>query len=163
MEKKADIRVELDPEYNIPQVLIRTDQNSETIDKIINAIEHAIGGDQYAQISAYNDGIIVMLEHSDIIRLYTENRKVIIVTADGKFESRFTMREFEDILDQTCFVRISRFEIANLCKVFSFDLSMAGTIRVTYENGDETWVSRRYVKTIQEKLKCLNRGSESDE
>ena len=69
-----------------------------------------------------------------------------------------TLKEFEDILDKDCFVRISRFEIVNLKKVFSFDLSMAGTIRVIFDGGTETWVARRYVKSIQEKLNILSKG-----
>ena len=68
------------------------------------------------------------------------------------------MREFEEILDKGYFVRISRFEIINLQKVFSFDLSMSGTIRVIFDGASETWVARRYVKDILRKLDKMNKG-----
>ena len=115
------------------------------------------------RIQAYRDGTAVLLDRDDIIRLYTENRKVYIITDEGKYESRQALYELEDNLDQSCFVRLSRFEIANLRRIFSFDLSIAGTIHVTYDNSDETWVSRRYVKVIQEKINCLSKGGDGHE
>ena len=103
------------------------------------------------------------MEQKDIIRVYTENRRVVVSTETGDHETKMTLREFEDILDRSFFVRISRFEIINLQKVFSFDLSMSGTIRVIFDGGSETWVARRYVKDILSKLDNMNKGGEGHE
>lgn len=162
MDKKVSISFEADPSCEFPQVVIRAKQKTEKIEKIIEAIERCV----YADTSRIpiNDGTsIVLLEQKDIIRVYTENRRVVVSTETGDHETKMTLREFEDILDRSFFVRISRFEIINLQKVFSFDLSMSGTIRVIFDGGSETWVARRYVKDILSKLDNMNKGGEGHE
>ena len=131
MDKSVGIRVEIDPGCKAPQVIIKADQESVQTQNIIKAIERCVEG-EYPQVS----------------------------TDNGNYETRMNLKELEDILDDSSFVRISRFEIVNLKKVSSFDLSISGTIKVNFDDGSETWVARRYVRTIQEKL-SLKRGGES--
>ncbi len=116
-----------------------------------------------SQIAVYDGGRIALLHPKDFIRIYTENRRLCVMATSGRYESRITLREFEDLLDPGIFVRISRFEIVNLRKISSFDLSMAGTIRIIFSNGEETWVARRYVREIHTKLDQLSKGGEAHE
>lgn len=53
---------------------------------------------------------------------------------------------------KSSFVRISNSEIVNLRRVNNFDLSYAGTIRVSLNNGDTAFVSRRYIPKIKKVL-----------
>ena len=50
------------------------------------------------------------------------------------------------------FLRISRFELINLSKVKKYDFTIGGTLRIEFENGMETWASRRYIPIIRERL-----------
>ncbi|MCR5053289.1 MAG: LytTR family transcriptional regulator DNA-binding domain-containing protein [Lachnospiraceae bacterium] len=159
MDRKTDIRIEIDPSCSDPQVIIKTAGKSELADRIKKAIEACLDG-EYSQVLVYDHDTVIQLPQWDIIRVYTENRKICVKAEKGIYESRANLRELEEILDQKSFVRISRFEIINLRKVTSFDLSITGTIRVSFEDGSDTWVARRYVRTIQEKLKA-GRGGES--
>lgn len=157
MSNKIGISLEFDDRYDVPQVVIKTAKKTEQIDDLIRAIERCARGES-DKIAVYDGDSAVLVDQESIIRLYTENRRITVCCEDASYESKLTLKEFEDILDKDCFVRISRFEIVNLKKVFSFDLSMAGTIRVIFDGGTETWVARRYVKSIQEKLNILSKG-----
>ena len=159
MDRKTDIRIEIDPSCSDPQVIIKAAEASELTERIKNAVEACIDG-AYSQILVYDHDTVIRLPEWDIIRVYTENRKICVKTGKGTYECKTNLRELEELLDQESFVRISRFEIINLRKVTEFDLSMAGTIRVSFEDGSDTWVARRYVRTILEKLKA-GRGGES--
>lgn len=151
MENKLKIVLEIDPDYNDPLVTIKTAKNDVLIERIIESLEKCVSSD-VRQIAALKDDSVVFLNQEDIIRVYIENRRLKIRTASEIYESKLTLRDIEDLLSTTLFSRISRFEIVNLRKIKEFDLSIAGTIKVTFEDRSETWVARRYVKTIQEKL-----------
>ncbi len=157
MSSRININFEIDDKYEVPQVIIKTDKKSELIDDLIRAIER-VENKEGSKIAVYEGDTTVLVEPESIIRLYTENRRIVVKCESGVYGSRLTLKEYEEILDRDIFVRISRFEIVNLKKVFSFDLSMAGTIKVMFGDGTETWVARRYVKTIQEKLNNLSKG-----
>ena len=151
MDGKPDIRVEVDPMYKGMEIVIKTDNRDALVEKLINAIEHCVDN-EHPQITAYSGNTVVFLDRWDIIRVFTENRKLTICTQNGNYESRMSLRELEEILREDIFVRISRFELINLRKVSSFDMNIAGTIRVVFEDGSETWVARRNIRAIQQKL-----------
>lgn len=157
MEGKIDISVEIDPSCKEPKVIIKTAEINELVEKIKGAAE-ACAEDQYPRITAYRSGSALLLDQRSIIRIYTENRHLVICTQSGKHESRQTLKELEDALDSESFVRISRFEIVNLRKVSGFDLSIAGTIKVNFEDGTETYVARRYVRSILQKMNLSRSG-----
>ncbi len=161
MNMKPEIKVEIDSSYKSPEITIKTNQKTELIENIIYAIERCIEG-EVPKISAFKGDTVVLLNQWDIARIYTENRKLIIRTDEETYESKLTLKDLEEILDDN-FVRISRFEIVNLRKISAFDLSIAGTIKVFFENKTETWVARRYVKTIQQKLSRMGKGGERHE
>ncbi|MBO4510355.1 MAG: LytTR family transcriptional regulator DNA-binding domain-containing protein [Lachnospiraceae bacterium] len=162
MDNRIDIKVEIDQTCASPQVIIKADQHSGLIEKIIYAVERCVS-DEYPNITAYNGNEVILLNQWDIIRIYTENRKLTICTKEKTYGSRMSLKELEEILDDEIFVRISRFELINLKKVSSFDLSISGTIKVIFENGTETWVARRCVRSIQEKLKKRASGGDRHE
>ena len=103
-------------------------------------------------IPAYFRESLVMLPQRQIIRLYIHNRKLMVQTAERLYEVRKPLREVEELLDQSRFVRISQSETVNLRRVKSFDFSTVGTIGVELENGETTWVARRRVKDVKEAL-----------
>ena len=83
------------------------------------------------------------------MRVHTSGGRVVAVTTRGEYQLRQRLYELEARLDPAVFVRISHSEIINLRRTKGFDLSLAGTIRVTMDNGDTAYVSRRYVAKIR--------------
>ena len=151
LNKKIIIKTENDPLCRIPEVTIRADGMSKLVEDIVRAVEQCAGGKGQA-LAAVRDDSVVFLEQEDIFRIYIEKRKLVICAVSGQYELRKPLRDVEDILEDS-FVRISRFEIINLRKVREFDMSPVGTIKVHFKDGSETWVARRYVSEIKNKLK----------
>ncbi len=157
MSGKVNIRLEFDPSCREPEVIIRAGQQTELTEKIVSAVERCVGN-EYPPVAAYQRDTLVFVAQNDIIRVYTENRKLILCTKTGRYELRQPLKDLEEKLDKEHFVRISRFEIMNLRKVSGFDFSSTGTIRVLFRDGSETWVARRYIPLIQQTLKRLEAG-----
>ena len=151
MKSTIDIDIQIDAACDEPKVVIRTSRMTPEIDGIVHAIQNCADS-QYAMVTAYDGDTMVLLSQREIIRIYNENRKLIVRTERGDFVARKTLTEVESVLNANRFLRISRSEIINLYKVSDFDFSLSGTIRVHFDDGSSTWVSRRYVRSIQQLL-----------
>lgn len=142
------IEVKIDRETTEPKVVIFTDKMTEEISELIKRLSV----DTSQIIAGFQNSEIVLLEQSQLIKIYAANGKIYAVTAEGEFQLRLRLYELESRLDQKIFVRISNSEIINLKKVKGFDLSFTGTICVSLSNGMTTYVSRRYVSKIKQVL-----------
>ncbi|MCQ2433383.1 MAG: LytTR family transcriptional regulator [Clostridia bacterium] len=87
-----------------------------------------------------------------IVRIYSENKRVYVRTWDDTFEVRERLYVLETDLHDQGFVRISGSELVNIALIEKLDMSYAGTIKMYMNNGDQTYVSRRYVSRIKEVL-----------
>ena len=58
----------------------------------------------------------------------------------------------EELLNSKRFIRISQSEIINLYKVKHFDINIAGTIGIEFDDGTKSWASRSRVKAIKDML-----------
>ena len=157
MKQRVDIHVEIDPSREKPRVVIQAAEAGDLVDALIEAIERCADG-TYPSIAVESGGSLVMLDPRDIIRLHTENRRVVIHTESGQYETRSSLQDIEKRLDTDHFVRISRFEVIHLDKAVGFDFSVTGTIKVMFEDGSETYVARRYVSAIRDLLKRLRQS-----
>ena len=88
----------------------------------------------------------------EIVRIYSESKKVYVRTKEDTFEVRDRLYVLEETLRDRGFVRISNSEIVNISQIEKLDMSYAGTIKMFMKNGDETFVSRRYVSKIKSVL-----------
>ena len=152
MKNMVDIEVILDEEYADPKVTIRMKEKTTQVENIVYAIENVSEND-FPLIPATGDEGIEFISQRDIIRAYTQGRKVVIQTKNGLFTIRKTLSGVEDDLNPTRFIRISQSEIINIYKVKRFDINIAGTIGVEFENGTKSWASRSCVKAIKELLR----------
>lgn len=100
------------------------------------------------KIAAYGERGEVLLEAWEIIRIYTQKRRVLLDSNRGTFQLRCRLYELEEQLGEA-FVRISNAELVNRDCIQSLDFSLAGTIRLSLKGGIESYVSRRYVARIR--------------
>lgn len=142
------IHITIDPAHTEPEVIILTDSMTDEIDRIVRRLTET----HPQEIPGFQENLLRMLPQEQILRVYSSSGRVFAVTDGGTYTLRLRLYEAEERLDSGHFVRISQSEVICLRRVRHFDLSLTGTIRVTMENGDVTYVSRRYVAAIKKLL-----------
>lgn len=155
MNNMVDIDVIIDEKYIEPKVNILTKSKTKQVESIINSIENT-QENQYPYLTGFNDGKAEFISQRDIVRVYIENRKIIIETSEKSYYTKKNLTMLESILNPSRFVRISQSEIINLYKVIHFEFNIAGTIGVEMENSKKTWVARSRVKSIKN---IINNGN----
>ena len=148
----VDVDVILDERYADPKVTIQTKARTEQVENIIHAIESA-AENEFPLIPGMLNDRVELISQRDIVRVYTEKRKIIIQTDLKTYQSNKTLSAIEDMLNPGRFFRISQSEIINLYKVKNFKFDIAGTIGVELEDGTKTWVARSRVKAIKSIIK----------
>ncbi len=158
MSKMIDIDVIIDDFYVNPKVAIYAKNKNSQVESIINAVEN-VTENEYPAVTGHKDTKTYLISQHDIIRLYIENRKIMMDTRHGTFQSKKKpLSALEEILNPSRFVRISQSEIINIYMVKHFDFDVSGTIGIELVNGTNTWVARRNVKAIKEMLKNINKN-----
>lgn len=152
MKSMVDIEVVINEKYIDPKVTIRTRSNTRQVENIIYAIENASDND-FPQIVANNDDKLVFVSQRDIVRIYAQNRRIYLQTADSTYTVKRTLTGLEEDLNPGRFIRTSQSEIINLFKVKCFDVSLAGTIGVEFDCGITSWISRSRIKQVRKMLK----------
>ena len=82
-----------------------------------------------------------LLRRAEILSAYSEGQRVIVLTGDGRYSVQQKLYELESELGDT-----------DIRKIRSLDMSITGTIKLVLKTGYETYVSRRNVAKIKEKL-----------
>lgn len=142
------IEVELDEKCLETKVIIRAQKMTDEI----AALMQRLTNEARQEIVGFDGDAALLLEPSDIVRIYAAVGKVFAVTGDKEYVLRLRLYEAEERLNGKDFVRISNSEIINIRKAIKFDLSTAGTICVSLSNGNISFVSRRYVTKIKNTL-----------
>ena len=142
------MKVELNIDEKFKEILvsISTDKINDEVQELVNYIEYK---EDY--LVGIADDQVCVLDISDIIRVFVEDRKVFVVTTKGKFIVRKKLYEKNNLLTKD-FVKISQSEIANIKFIKNLDLSIRGTIVIVYKNSDISYVSRRLLKDFKTKL-----------
>lgn len=140
------VELNIDEKFKEILVTISTDKINDEVQELVNYIEYK---EDY--LVGIADDQVCVLDISDIIRVFVEDRKVFAVTTKGKFIVRKKLYEMNNLLTKD-FVKISQSEIANIKFIKNLDLSIRGTIVIVYKNSDISYVSRRLLKDFKTKL-----------
>ena len=140
------VELNIDEKFKEILVTISTDKINDEVQELVNYIEYK---EDY--LVGIADDQVCVLDISDIIRVFVEDRKVFVVTTKGKFIVRKKLYEMNNLLTKD-FVKISQSEIANIKFIKNLDLSIRGTIVIVYKNSDISYVSRRLLKDPKTKL-----------
>ena len=138
------VELNIDKKFGETIVTISTNKVNDEIQNLVNYIENK--EDYFIGVL---DGKVRLLNTEDIIRVYVEDRKVYVVTVEGRFIVRKKLYEVQSTLTKD-FIKISQSEIANVKYIHS--LGLRGTIVINYKNSDISYVSRRMLKEFKMKL-----------
>ena len=139
---------DIQEQYREIEIHICSDQRSKEALGLRDLLEGLL----FTKLTVYRNQETKSVSSYEIVRIYSENKKVYVRTKEESFEVRDRLYVLEDILREKGFVRISNSEIVNISQIEKLDMSYAGTIKMYMKNGDETFVSRRYVSRIKEVL-----------
>ena len=143
------VEIQIDPSMEEPVVILRVPSPTEEAE----ALARRLRGEAVPEpFTVYREREAVRVSRSTVLRFFAEDKGVLCQTANGVFSVRQRLYELEEALAGTRFARVSNSEIVNLDRVTGLDLTLAGTIRMTLEDGTVCWVSRRYVKKIKQAL-----------
>lgn len=142
------IEVLIDQNCQEPKIIILTDKRTDEINEIIKRFSE-MNSDS---MTAFSERGVEIIEYKDVIRFYSENKKVFVQTLKGKYTVRTRLYELEEKLDSKRFVRISNSEIVNIKKIQNMDTSLTGTICMHLHGDIKTYVSRRNVRKIKQKF-----------
>lgn len=142
------IEVRLDENCTETKVIIIAEKMTEEISALTARLSEGVP----QTIIGFDGDELLLLEPTDIVRIYAAVGKVFAVVGNKEYLLRLRLYEAEEKLKGKNFVRISNSELINVKKAKKFDLSTVGTICVSLSNGDVTFVSRRYVTKIKKTL-----------
>ena len=143
------VEIQIDPSLDEPVAVLRSPSPTEEVE----ALAARLRGEAVPQpFTVYREREAARVSRSMVLRFYAEDKGVLCQTGTGTFTVRQRLYELEEALAGTRFVRVSNSEIVNLDRVTGLDLTLAGTIKMTLEDGTVCWVSRRYVRKIRSAL-----------
>lgn len=136
------------PPAGSPRFIIETAEMTPELTRLIQQLTARAA----VPIIGYQQDKAFPLQQDSLVRVWAANGHVYAATETDEFLLRQRLWELEERLDSHHFIRISNSEIINLRRVIAFDLSLTGTICVSLQGGQISYVSRRYVRTIRQAL-----------
>ena len=142
------IKYDIQEKYQEIEIHLCSHERSAELLEVRDLLENCLG----TRIKVHKEQEYKTVLPAQIVRIYAQNKRVYVRTKDECYEVNDRIYTLEEQLQDRGFVRISNSELVNIRQIEKLDMSYAGTIRMYLKNGDETYVSRRYMKKIKEVL-----------
>ena len=146
--KKINVRFERDQSTDDIDVVIRA---AEKDDQIVSLIEKLSARESVKLTLLDRNKCSCVIDEDEIVFVSADGKNVRITATSGIYCAKQSLQSIEELLSRK-FLRVSRFELINLSMVRKYDFTIGGTLRIEFNNGMETWASRRYIPMIRERL-----------
>lgn len=147
--KEVRVRFERDNALGHIDVTVRAAERDAQVEAVM---ARAAGREPVLLAVTDAEGAQRLIPASDILLVSVSGKRVDVVTESGRYTTRQSLQSMEEALGGEQFLRISRFELANLAKVARYDFTLNGTLRLEFAGGNETWASRRCIPAIRQRL-----------
>lgn len=147
--KKIEVRFEPDASLDCIDVLVRAPERDGEVEEVIT---RAAGRTPVMLTVTDAEGAQRVIPAADVLLISVNDKRVDVVTENDRYIARTSLQGMESLLAPTQFLRVSRFELANLARVVRYDFTLGGTLRLEFAGGMETWVSRRCIPAIRRRI-----------
>lgn len=143
------VRIELDPQMDEPEMIIRAPRLTEEVARL----QQLILEQKMTPLTFYKDRSEYFVDVSEILFFETDGEKIYGHTREEAYEVRQKLYVLEEILP-IAFCRISKSTIVNAKQIYSIEKSFSGTSTVNfYQTHKQVHVSRHYYQLLKERLK----------
>lgn len=146
--KKINVRFERDQSTDDIDVVIRA---AEKDDQVVSLIEKLSTRESVKLTVLDRNNCSCVIGEDDIVFVSADGKNVRVTATSGIYCAKQSLQSIEELLSRK-FLRVSRFELINLSMVQKYDFTIVGTLRIEFNNGMETWASRRYIPLIRQRL-----------
>ncbi|MBA8771937.1 LytTR family DNA-binding domain-containing protein [Staphylococcus coagulans] len=141
------VSITLDPAMAEDHIHITTKSMTPDLQKIVTEIQEDT---PYLSVKT-EDNAIYFVDTTDIIAIYTEQQKLKIITVIRTFTMVERLYKIKVKLPAS-FIQISESELINLNYLNHIEITSSGSLKLIFKHDYLTYSSRRYVKSIKERL-----------
>ena len=146
--KKINVRFERDKTKDDIDIVIRS---AEKDDQVVSLIEKLSAREAVKLTLLDRNNCSCVIDEEEIVLVSADGKNVRVTATSGIYCAKQSLQSIEELLSRK-FLRVSRFELINLSMVRKYDFTIGGTLRIEFNNGMETWASRRYIPLIRQRL-----------
>lgn len=146
------VRTNISNEFQDIEVCINAPERNKEVQMLENELLSKTSK-SIQQIIAMQNNDIFIINISDIILFFSEEKNNFCKTKDGVYKIKEKLYYLEEILSTRDFIRISNSAIININHVKCFNTSIIGKIIVKFKDGTEESVSKRKTSEIMKFLK----------
>ena len=146
--KKINVRFERDKTTDDIDIVIRS---AEKDDQVVSLIEKLSARESVKLTLLDRNNCSCVIDEEEIVFVSADGKNVRVTAISGIYRAKQSLQSIEELLSRK-FLRVSRFELINLSMVQKYDFTIGGTLRIEFNNGMETWASRRYIPLIRQRL-----------
>ncbi len=104
------------------------------------------------KLQAKKDNELHFINSFDVLYFESVDNRTFLYTEDDVLEVKQRLYELEVILSDKDFIRISKSQIVNINKIKSLKPELNRTILATMCNGEQLYISRKYVQAMRNML-----------
>ncbi|HFU4122255.1 TPA: LytTR family DNA-binding domain-containing protein [Streptococcus suis] len=143
------VKLAISPEILEDLVTIEAQAMSEQITNLVAYVQNL--DKQTSRLTVKKGEQVYLLEHGEIVRLYLEDKVLQVETVGDSFTSNLRLYQVKEELPVN-FLQISQSEIIHIKQLDRLKLTANGLVKLVMKNGSVTYSSRRYLKSIKERL-----------
>lgn len=143
------VKLAISPDIVEDLVTIEAQAMSEQVSHLMTYIQNL--DKRTTSLTVKKGEQIYLVDYASIVRLYLEDKILQVQTQEDSFTSNLRLYQVKDMLP-VHFLQISQSEIINIRQLDHLKLTPIGMVKLFMKNGSIIYSSRRYLKTIKERL-----------